>query len=147
MNRRNFIRTIAGVGTGTLVAGTGYVASIGFYDVVDRIVRRELHYLSISEAVFSTFIEDAKREKPFDYYGSEKQWFARFHFMSGKAGAYFLPYRYKYEQYCNEFVGVFLLSTSFFVNKMDETKPIVYTGLYQPYRNACSNPFSSLYYA
>lgn len=135
------------MGAGAAVAGTGYVASTGFYDVVDRIVRKELSYLPINEDIFRTFIEDSRKEKPFNYYGPEKQWFARFHFMLGSMGAYVLPYRYKYNQYRDEFVAVFLLSTDFFLNKMDESKPIAYMGLYHPYKNACSNPFSSLYYS
>lgn len=138
---------MAGVGAGTLAVGTGYVASTGFYDVVDRIVRQELAYLPISDDVYSAFMRDVRQQKAINHLGSEKEWFIRLHFMLGKAGASLLPYRYKYEQYKSQIVGTFLLSTDFFYNGMDENKSVAYRNLYHPYKNACSNPFSSLYYS
>jgi len=40
----------------------------------------------------------------------------------------------------------YLLSTDFFRNKMDESKPVKFIGFYDPYQMPCSNPFTSLYY-
>ena len=147
MKRRNFIKTIVGVGAGTLVAGTGYVASTGFYDVVDRIVREELAYLPISDSVYDAFMRDVKQQRAINHLGPQKEWFIRLHSIFGKSGTFLLPYRYKYEQYKSQIVGTFMLSTNFFSNGMDESKPISYATLYHPYKNACSNPFSSLYYS
>ena len=138
---------MAGVGAGAAIAGTGYVASTGFYDVVDRMVRKELAYLPISDKVFDTFMRDVRQQRAISHLGKEKEWFVRLHFRLGALGSSILPYRYKYEQYKSQIVGTFLLSTDFFYTGMDETKPVRYKGLYQPYNNACSNPFSSLYYA
>ncbi len=146
MNRRNFVKAVVGVGAGTLVAGTGYVASTGFYDVVDRIVREELSYLSVNDSVYDAFMSDVKQQRAISHLGFQKEWFVRLHFMFGKSGTFFLPYRYKYEQYKSQIIGTFLLSTDFFYNNMDESKPISYVTLYHPYKNACSNPFSSLHY-
>lgn len=127
------------------MAGTGYVASTGFYDAVDRIVREELSYLPINDSVFSAFMRDVKQQRAINHLGPQKEWFIRLHFLLGKSGV-LLPYRYKYEQYKSQIVGAFLLSTDFFYDGMDESKPITYVTLYHPYKNACSNPFSSLYY-
>lgn len=41
----------------------------------------------------------------------------------------------------------YLLSSTFFRNKMDETRLVEYTGVvYNPFKVACSNPFSFIYY-
>jgi len=46
----------------------------------------------------------------------------------------------------SELIKSFLLSTDFFMNKMDVSKPLKYTGIYSPYKKPCSNPFSFFYY-
>ncbi len=147
MHQRNFVKTVAGVGAGTLAVGTGYVVSASFYDVVDRMIRQELAYLPVSDGVYRAFMQDVRQQRAINHLGAEKEWFIRMHFMLGKAGASLLPYRYKYEQYRSQIVGTFLLSTDFFYSGMDENKTLSYRSLYHPYRNACSNPFSSLYYS
>ena len=40
----------------------------------------------------------------------------------------------------------FLQATDFFYNKMDESKEVKYTGLYNVYQKPCSNPFSHYFY-
>ena len=58
-----------------------------------------------------------------------------------------LPYKKKYDLWRNQIVGTFLLSTDFFTNKMDEKKPVVYSGrIWGPYSMSCMNPFSALFY-
>ena len=37
------------------------------------------------------------------------------------------PYKYKYNQYKANIIGDFLLSTDYFMNQMDNTKPLSYT--------------------
>ncbi len=144
MNRRNFIKIIGGAGA---VAGTTYLVFTDFYDVVEKIIRQELSYLPINEDVLSSFIADVREEKAITQFGFSKEWFIRTHFLVGSIGKQILPYRYKYLQYEEQILATFLLSTDFFLNKMDETKPIRYVKLYHPYKRACSNPFSSIYYS
>lgn len=143
MNRRNFAKLLVGIGA---AASTGYVAFTDFYDIVDKIVRKELSYLPISDDVYDSFITDVRRERAINHFGTKKELFAQIHFMSGDSLGSILPYRYKYEQYQNDIIANFLLSTDFFQNKMDETELIRYVGLFHPYKRACSNPFSSIYY-
>ncbi|MEM9834294.1 MAG: hypothetical protein AAF944_26930 [Bacteroidota bacterium] len=143
MNRRKFIKIIGGT---SVVAGGSYLVLTDFYDVVEKIIRQELSYLPIGEDVFASFIADVRKEKAITQFGFSKEWFIRTHFLVGGMGKQILPYRYKYLQYQEQILATFLLSTNFFFNKMDETKPIQYVELYHPYKRACSNPFSSIYY-
>ena len=61
-------------------------------------------------------------------------------------GLFTLPYTVNYNAYRNKIVLIFLLSTNFFVNRMDESKPVYFTSVYDPYQIPCSNPFSNLFY-
>lgn len=57
-----------------------------------------------------------------------------------------LPFYNKYIQYRGQITGHFLLSTDFFMQKMDPNQQVQYTQFYNPYRQACYNPFSTHYY-
>jgi hypothetical protein len=60
---------------------------------------------------------------------------------------YYLGLDIKKSEMVTELVQKYLLSTDFFLNKMDESKPVKYLGVvYTPYAKPCFNPFSSLYY-
>lgn len=143
MDRRKFIKLIGGAG---VVTGVGYLGFSDFYDVIEKIIREELSYLPISEDVFSNFIEDVRKEKAFNHFGLVKELFVQAHYLAGSVGQYILPYRYKYSLHKSDIIAAFLLSTDFFYNDMDESKPLKYMRLYHPYKSACSNPFSSVYY-
>ena len=58
-----------------------------------------------------------------------------------------LPFKTEYKAICDKIVEKFLLSTDFFLNKMDESRPIVFSGrIWGPYSTPCMNPFSALFY-
>jgi hypothetical protein len=144
MTRRDFIKIISGSG---IAIATGYLVVTDFYDVVDRLIRKELAYLRISYDVYDKFISEVRREKAINHFGKKKEWFIGVHFTLGEFISKILPYRYKYEQYQNDIIATFLLSTDFFLNNMNENRSIKYIGLYHPYKQACSNPFSANFYS
>lgn len=125
----------------------GTVALFDFNTVVIKMLKKDLSHLKIDEASFETFVKEAEQKghwqsKFFDW---KKKQLVRFSFMVDSILPTF-PYKYKYMQYRSDIVGDFLLSTDFFINKMDASKTVNYIGLYNPYLRPCSNPFSNLYY-
>lgn len=148
INRRQFIITITAslasfslegcrgnkivtVPTATLKANsatataavTATPAEIG--PVVKAIVeflKTELNYLQLNEADLVAFGRDFQQDQ-----GEEK-----------------LQDQYKKEpkKIENRAVTQFLMSTDFFWNKADESKPVKYLAYYDPYRRICSNPFA-----
>ena len=141
MNRRRFI------GISALSAlGAALASIVVFYDfetIVFKVLKKDLEYLKVDQKYFSEFIEDARKANYWNkiFFDKKKKAFVfAFHFLP-KIG---LPYQFKYYQLRGRIVGEFLLATDFFNNKMDESLPIKYIGLYDPYLRPCQNPFSNL---
>lgn len=125
----------------------GSVAIFDFNTVVIKMLKADLSYLKIDEANFERFVKEADQKKHWQnkFFDWKKKQLVRFSFLVDAILPTF-PYKYKYNQYRSDIIGDFLLSTDFFVNKMDTSKPVTYIGLYNPYMRPCSNPFSNLYY-
>lgn len=128
-----------------VIAGT--VVFLGFDKVVILMLKKDLAHLKIDEDNFDKFIEEANARDHWErkFFDWQKKQLIRFGFFADSLLPSF-PYKYKFLQYRSDIVGDFLLSTDFFVNKMDSNKSVKYIGLYDPYVRPCSNPFSNLYY-
>lgn len=143
MNRRRFIRISIFAAIGVVIAGI-----IRYYDfetVLFRILKKDLKDLNISEDNFRKYIDDARAYRYWEktFMDKRKKAFIIFYFFIPPLN---LPYQFKYVQMKGRLVGDFLLSTDFFMNKMDEKRKINYLGLYDPYLKPCGNPFSHIYY-
>lgn len=144
MNRRNFIglATLSTLG----VAAGGFIFLEKFETLARKIIIKDAMSLNIDVKVVDEFFAEAnkyqtwKRLFPF----ANQQLLKWHYYLDNKL--FVLPYNTNYRLERNKIVGLFLLSTDFFVNKMDVTKPIAYRSLYDPYRSPCSNPFSNLFY-
>jgi len=133
-----------------LAIGAASIASFIYLDfdkILFKILKNDLSYLKVKDDQIEKFIKEARNQNHWKrkYFDWKKQLFMRFGYMIDSIWQTF-PYAYKYRQYKSEIVGDFLLSTDFFLNEMDENQQINYIGLYNPYKRACSNPFSNLYY-
>lgn len=129
---------------------TAFVGSFLFFDfnqVVVKILSKDLSYLNIDESTFRTFTIEADQKQHWQrkFFDWKKKLFMRFSYIADSVLPSF-PYKYKFIQYRSDIVGDFLLSTNFFINKMDPKQEVKYMGLYNPYLRPCSNPFSNLYY-
>lgn len=140
MKRRNFLKII---GAGSVLAAAGFWGLSSFDSSIKDIILEDTEGLHLKEETIDRFLADAKKEVFWHEYDFTKKGFIVAHTWLGSG---FLPYKLKYCHYRSKIVGTFLLSTDFFLNKMDEKKPIQYRGFYNPYKQACSSPFSSLYY-
>ena len=142
MKRRTFLKAVAGV---TLAFGGTYFIVPSFAEAAENVIRVATRNLNIDQKVIDAFIESANKEKYWQNFSRMKKEFFRTASLL-ENGVGFVPYSGKYLQYKNQIVGQFLLSTDFFINKMDSRKKIQYVSFYNPYKMPCANPFSSSYY-
>ncbi len=143
MNRRRFIRISILSLIGAVAASI--IAFYNFESFVFRMLKRDLKTLNVEEQDLKRFIADARKTNYWkkNSIDSKKRAFLLLFYFIPNIG---LPYQFKFAQIKGRIVGTFLLSTDFFLNKMDESKKIKYIGFYDPYLRPCMNPFSNLYY-
>ncbi len=143
MTRRKFI--LLGLAALVTLVG-GFLVIVPFEKVVTRILRNQLSYLPIDDSVFLSFENEITKANYYtENYGFLKTAYIRFFSLLDNS-LFKWPGQGSYDKFVTFFVQDFLLSTDFFHNKMDESKPVTYVVLYQPYERGCSNPFSNLYY-
>ena len=142
MERRDFIKVISGI---SLVSIGGYVLLPSFQEVAEGIIKDATSQLSIDEDQVYIFMRDAEKEKYWNQFSTVKKGFIRFNYLVENR-LFSLPYSNKYQQYKNQIVGWFLLSTDYFTNKMNDQEKISYVSFYNPYKRACGIPFSNIYY-
>lgn len=141
MKRRTFLAATAA----TLAAG-GVLLGLNlnsYQNIVKNVVRTRLHYLNISEEDLNKFaaayeLAMAKpRSKVLMIDLSYKC--STINFCQRKIGER-LDY---FEGYV---VNYFLKSSDFFLNGMDESKPVKYVSIdfLDPYKSPCYNPFANL---
>lgn len=141
MKRRTFIKI--GVGLGLAAIATYFFSS--FSGAVRKILVRDTSLLQVDPSSFDRFIADGTQEQFFATFSRVKKILITVHTYGGIFSR-MLPYRNKYIQYRGQITGHYLLSTNLFVKGMDTSTEIQYTGFYNPYKQPCSNPFSSIYY-
>ena len=108
-------------------------------------VLKDTGKLKLKPGIIDRFVEEAKKDNKWGQFNTNMKLFIMAHYYLDSK-IFSLPYRSKYLQKRNLIVGNFLLSTDFFQKKMDVTREIEYIALNHPYKNPCSNPFSSIFY-
>jgi hypothetical protein len=143
ISRRRFIITSIIVVAGLVLS---VFAFIPFEYVIRRIIKNDLKALAISDDIIQSFIQDAKSNGYFRQMDRRKKWLIRIYDRLPVNWISF-PYEGKYKEYRSLIIADFLMSTDFFMNKMNPDKEIKYIGFYDPYMRPCSNPFSNLFYS
>ncbi len=127
---------MAGIGTGLLILPPAlYIASPSLRKYAGKLIREELQYLKLEPAGVDQYVNDYfntsannamtnLRWKAFYYLGVNAE----------RSGQIF------------ELIKFYLLSTDFFIHKMDESKTVNYLGFYSPYKSPVPNPYSFLLY-
>lgn len=125
-----------GVGTGSVVLPASfYFLSPTIKEYALLLIRRELYYLKIAEGSAEQYIEDYFRSTQNDL------------LMKVKLKVmYFLRKGPEQSALLFELIKYFLLSSDFFIHKMDESRTVNYLGLYSPYKSPVPNPFSFIIY-
>jgi hypothetical protein len=130
MKRRKFL-TIAGIGG--LIAGLA-TFGIAFQGAIEKVIFSELGFLKLDNEGVRRFVADYTRSMT----SKNKMMLKGYSFMGIGAAK---------SQKINSLINAYLLSTDFFMNKMDEGRTIKYIGLYDPYTRPCAHPFSSAFYS
>ena len=136
MRRRSFLK-IAGFGTAALALPVLGAYSVSVEEALAGIIHQEFHFLKLDPRGVRQFVADY-----FRLTAANKQ-----SYMNLKTKAYYL---FKIDSARSQLVRtlttLYLLSTDFFQNRMDERREVKYLGWYNPYKTPCANPFSSIYY-
>ena len=143
MRRRKFLQ-LAGLGSAALAVPTAGIAATSIEDAVAGLILNEFSFLKIDREGLNQFVADYHRANT-DYHqamGARKQFFLN---IKTKV-YYFLRVTSDQSELVRAYTTMYLLSTDFFQNRMDESKEVKYLGLYNPRKMPCANPFSSVYY-
>jgi hypothetical protein len=142
MKRRTFIKA------GLIASGlglAGFFVIPRFRDAVHKILEEDSKGLSMKPDLIERFIKEASREQFWSRFSNSKRVLFFVHAYAGFLKGV-LPYRNKFELYRSQITGHFLLSTTFFINKMDVNKEIEYQEFYNPYKQPCYSPFATNFY-
>lgn len=137
MQRRNFLK-LAGLGGAGLIA----IPSLGAYtisveDATAGILFNQYDYLKLDPNGVKQFVTD--------YYKSahaDTTWLRQ---LKTKI-CYLTKLDSEQSGTVESIMQLYLLSSDFFQNRMDESKEVKYIAIYNPHRTPCANPFSSMYY-
>lgn len=142
MKRRTFIK--AGVALGVVSMGS-YFALPRFRDAVLKILKQDTGKLIMLSGAYEQFVAEATREQFWVSFSLSKKVLIILHTYGGILRSV-LPLANKYQNYRGQIVGRFLLSTDYFTNKMNSTERVTYIAFYNPYKQPCSSPFSTIFY-
>lgn len=136
MRRRNFLR-IAGLGTAAVALPGISVYATSLEETTSGIIMNQFSFLKLDKAGVRQFAADycaaADTNKTL-YVQTKMKLYDLFKVDSDRS------------QLVRTITTLYLVSTDFFQNKMDESKVVRYQSLYNPHKTPCANPFSSLYY-
>lgn len=135
MKRRKFL-TFIGVGTGVALIPPGlYLVSPSVKKYAVQLIKDELHYLKLEPGSVEQYVED--------YFKADDNKImvnVRWKIF------YYLGITWQKSDQVAELIKYYLLSTNFFINKMDERQPVKYLGMYNPYISPVPNPYSYILY-
>lgn len=125
--------------SGVVVGGVAIPASVLFvsnsvkkYAVL--FIERQLDYLNLEPGSVVSYVND--------YFTESNNILER---VKWKA-MYYLHVSWENSDQIMELIKYYLLSSNFFINKMDESKTVKYLGLYSPYKSPVPNPFAYTLY-
>ena len=121
------------------------VKATSLQKVISSMLIRNLEGLNVAPAEIEAYAKDAARNNALHLSFANTQLLSMHEMYS--TAPFLFPLKKRYARLSTDITSNFLLSTDFFINKMDEHKPVRYSGnVYDMYRSGCANPFSGLYY-
>lgn len=142
ITRRKLLLTSGVLGFGALVGGYVSWRNAKEGDVIVAILKRRLPWIQVNDGVFEQFsIELVNERRAFK---KQLKLLGTMATLATFVTPYsLLPMGHPLRRIENYTVSNFLLSTDFFQNGADETKPVKYFGFYSPYKRPCANFFNS----
>ncbi len=132
MKRRKFL-TVAGIGGAIAALASFKFFTTSFEHAAVALIKEDLDFLILDQEGVEKFVYEHAKNKNRIYKLSLK-------------GYQFLGVSSSRSGKIHQLVSNYLLSTDFFLNKMDETRIVKYVGFYSPYLRPCSHPFSHIQY-
>lgn len=119
----------------TLIPPTLYFLAPEVKIYAVNILKRELFYLKFQPKELEQYVEDYFQSSANDTLATLK-WKVM----------YYLRLSYEDSDRIYTLIKYFLLSSDFFINKMDESKEVRYLGLFNSYLSPVPNPYSFVLY-
>ncbi|UOR06567.1 hypothetical protein MUN82_05585 [Hymenobacter aerilatus] len=136
MFRRKFLK-IAGLGAAAVALPSLGAYAVSLNEATAGIILHQFRFLNLDKEGVDQFVLDYYKQE-----GSSRSAFAHVKMR----GYYMLNINSDQSQLVRTITTLYLLSTDFFQNRMNELKLVRYQGIYDPYKTPCANPFSALYY-
>ncbi len=129
---------LSGLGVTGLVTipSLGYISTT-IYDAAVGLILNELDYLHLDKPGVEQFVQDYYKTHFIQESLQIQLRMKTYYHLSVKSADSYLV---------KELVYDYLAATDFFINKMDESKPVKYLGIVNRFSQPCSHPFSFLYY-
>lgn len=144
-NRRKFLRYSLLGASAISVGYLGYASVSSFEKAIRYILIIDLEGLKVHQADIEAYAKNIIENNALNISFPQRQLVCAYNAVPVKQLP--LPFRKRYMQLRSDIVGNFLLSTNFFLNKMDEQQEIKYSGtVYKIYESSCVNPFSGFFY-
>lgn len=125
-----------GVGTGMfMIPPALYFIAPGIKAHAELILRKELYYLTLEPNGLTQFIADYFAATGNDTVAAAK-WKLLYYLKSG----------WEKSDRISDLMKYYLLSSDFFIHKMDESKVVNYLGLFNSYKSPMPNPYSFVLY-
>lgn len=141
--RRLFVTTATAFGAAVIGLGGRWWIGASPAAYVRGLILDRLPYLTLAPGTLEAFLRDmAEYERP-----SGNQRFATLfglHLARGVTALAGGSFQEKLSYYETQLVTLFLMSSDFFQNGEDDSKPVRYRALADPYVSACSNPIAVL---
>jgi hypothetical protein len=134
MRRREFLLVSGAVSGSILVSGTMYLSSGSVKKYTTLLIKRHLNYLKLEPGSVEKYVDD--------YFKNNNSTLEKLKWKT----IYYLHINWEKSSQLLELIKYYLLSTDFFINKMDERKTVHYLGFYSPYKSPVPNPFSYIIY-
>lgn len=118
-----------------IIPSSLYFISPGVKEFAAKLILKELYYLKLEPGSVSRYVNEyfsANANNMVDTLKWKMLYYLRFNWEKSNA--------------IYDLVKYYLLSTDFFIYKMDENREVKYLGLYSPYKSPVPNPYSFIIY-
>jgi hypothetical protein len=130
MKRRTFLTIVGISGVIGLVTSFKFITT-SFEEAAVALIREELSFLKLDPEGVRSFVQTYAKNRDRNYKLTMK-------------GYNLLGISASQSGKIHQLVSSYLLSSDFFVHKMDESRVIKYAAFYNPYARPCAHPFNHL---
>ena len=128
---------MAGLGAAAVALPSIGAYAVSLNEATAGVILHQFRFLNLDKKGVDQFVQEYYKQE-----GSSRSAFTQLKMK----GYYMLNIDSDQSQLVRTITTLYLLSTDFFQNRMDERKLVRFHSIYDPYKTPCANPFSALYY-